>query len=108
MKRSNEAEYQAYLATKPEPFAIKRMVKDFGDWWLIENEWPYDLLFKTHHLLIPMKKVTRFRDLPHITQANYHKVLAKLEKDYDTYFVNMPLKRTVATHWHCHIIRWHE
>lgn len=107
-KRTPETErkYHEFLMTNPIPFKDAKVIMDFKDWQVIKNDFPYDFIFKTHHLLIPTERYRRFTDLPRLTQRRYHVILAALEDKYDTYFVNMPKNRTVLVHWHCHLAKW--
>jgi len=108
MKRSPELdqEYRDFLKTKPVPFEKNKVIENYGDWILVENDYPYDLLYKKHHLLIPRARVGSFTQLNKISQRRYHTLLAHLEDQYDLYFVNMAKGRTVPTHWHCHLAVW--
>ena len=102
--QSTENEYRRYLQTKPLGFKYDKPVADFTDWLLIKNIFPYDRIFKKHHLLIPAERKAKFTDLPLRTQRRYHEILARLEPYYDRYFVNMPKGRSVPEHWHCHLV----
>jgi len=108
MRRSQELEdkYRRELKKGNVPFAKRKVIFDFDDWLVIRNDFPYDLLYRKHHLLIPKVAFSKFTDISRVSQVRYHVILSKLEEHYDLYFVNMAKNRSVRSHWHCHLARY--
>lgn len=108
-KRTNKTQkkYDLYKATIPVPFQANPVLREWQYWKLVDNMFPYDNLFRIHHLLIPKQPVAKFRDLSEQEKKEYNDILNFLEPyGYDSYFINMPHRRTVPTHWHCHLVCW--
>ncbi len=84
----------------------KEAIKSFKHWFLVENDFPYDAIAKTHHILFPKRKV------PFNWECLNKKELeefAKIKKGYlsETYEVlweNLPKGRSVKSILHIHLL----
>lgn len=76
-------------------------IKEWNGWRLIENAYPYDLVFKKHHMLIPILDVTQALGLE---TPSLRRILKELEADYDLWFVNMPHRQSIKSLFHVHLV----
>lgn len=100
--------YQEYLNTTDTqnscPLCNKENLKDFKFWKIIENKFPYDLIAKTHHMLIskrhvPEKELTReeLEELNLIKESYAHPT-------YDWILEPTLKNKTIPNHFHIHLI----
>ena len=103
-----EKRYQEYLSLNIPPFSSFTLIKQYEFWMIIKNDFPYDAVFDKHHLLLPKRKVSQFRDITIREQEEYHAILhtALEQGDYDFYFINANKKRSVQSYWHAHLATW--
>lgn len=78
-------------------------IKEWNGWRLIENAYPYDLIFKKHHMLIPTNEATQASRLH---SSGLHRILKNLSSDYDLWFVNMPHRRSIKGLFHIHLVSY--
>lgn len=100
--------YQEYMATMPATDACalceKPALRAYKHWKIIDNSFPYDLIAKDHHMLVPLRHVTEadltideIMELAGI--KNHH-----LEEDYD-WIIEATLKnKSIPSHFHLHLI----
>lgn len=85
------------------------IVREFDQWLIIENNYPYDAVAKTHHLLVPK------RHFPFIDNASVDEYdeLYQLKHDldregfYDCIVENFSVGKSQPQHLHYHLIEWH-
>lgn len=77
---------------------------EYEYWRIVDNEYPYDRIASTHHLLMP-KRCCDDNDL---TVAEHAELIALrdtvLNDQYDCMVVNMPKYTSVKQHFHYHLI----
>jgi galactose-1-phosphate uridylyltransferase len=112
-KTQTEAIYQEYLQEKQPgcPFCFKgtrpvKIVKEYQYWYVAENNFPYDAMFKISHLLTPYRHQESFWDLNQEELAE----LIEIRKDlvggvYDIVLENLPHEKT-QVHFHQHLLTW--
>lgn len=75
-------------------------LKEWNHWRLIENAYPYDLIYKTHHMLIPITLESKTEKIEH---DEFYFIIRDLEADYDLWFVNMAHRQSVHNLFHVHL-----
>lgn len=106
--RTAEAE-QAYqdakVAKKTIPLELEPALKKWEHWRLIDNRFPYDSCFKTHHMLLP--KRAGITDRWHLNDEEKHELEIILKEfvypEYDLWFENCPKRRSVTVMYHLHL-----
>ena len=86
------------------PLCAVPSIADYTHWRVIPNDFPYDRLAITHHLLIP-KRCCNDNELT----ADEHAELINLRDtvlndSYDSMVVNMPKFTSIKQHFHYHLI----
>lgn len=80
----------------------------FRYWRIIDNRFPYDMLFSTCHMLLPIRIVPQHRDLTPEEVDELHDILnGYVEDNYNGYFVSTMSKRSVGSHYHVHLLNFH-
>ncbi len=98
-----------YLRAKKAGIAKKALHKEaplrvWKSWMLIENEFPYNAVFDTHHMLIPKRKSVLKSMLTQQERDELEDILDELSEIYDCYMVNYPKKQSIKTHYHIHLL----
>lgn len=78
-------------------------------WRLIHNEYPYDLAFEIHHMLVPVRPVPDFATLDAAQLAELLGIIQELQghADYDLMMWNFPKRQTIRNHFHLHLCKYH-
>ena len=90
-----------------DPEAIV-VVREFDLWIIIENNYPYDVVAKTHHLLIP-KRHFAFDDkrtFGEKYQLEAIKNILNNEGNYDCIMQNFTAGQSQPQHLHYHLLEW--
>lgn len=107
-----ERRKQAYFREHPDrdhfSYWKERCVKEFTHWVIIKNDFPYDLLTTTHHLLIPKRTCADFEQMNKKEFAEFIKIRKEIANDYDCIMENFPRNRSVHTHVHFHLLEFKE
>lgn len=73
-------------------------------WRLITNRFPYDSIFKTHHMLIPKRDLTEAWQLDPAERHEFNQLLQYfIHPTYHMWFVNCPGRRSMPTLYHVHL-----
>lgn len=109
--RSDKTEAQ-YLADKAVGLLTslkqKTPLVTFAYWLIIVNDYPYDVAFKTHHLLIPRREVASRFDLTSAELADLSIIIREyIEPNYDTMMDNTARTRSILQHYHIHLMVYH-
>lgn len=108
--RSDEAQkiYSAYRKNLPPnapcPLCEEKSIQDFEFWRVITNNFPYDTIAKTHHMLVPRRHVDEqslsseeLAELIKIKHGMFH-------NEYD-WFIEAAMKnKSIPAHYHLHLI----
>lgn len=88
--------------------SVDSVIREFEHWYIIENNFPYDRITNTHHILAPKRVFGRFEDATQIEQDDYRSILKTLECEqfYDSLQINFSKDRSVCAHYHVHLIVW--
>lgn len=84
-------------------------VCEFDYWYIVENRFPYDLIFKTSHMLLPRRVVANKSGLT-VNELEELETIKKYYVDpiYDVYFENTTAKRSVLGHYHIHLLTYYD
>jgi len=98
------ARYRKKGGTKEANLCLIKPIKKFKYWILIPNEFPYDLRYKTNHMLTPKRSVANKKDLTTEELNEYNTVIADyVDKNYDTILENTWRGRTIKSQYHIHV-----
>lgn len=103
-KRTGEILYQqAKLAGVTKPLQHEPRLREWEHWAIIDNAFPYDAVYKIHHMLIP-KRVTTEAELTSSERQELQTILKSISSDYDCYTVNFQSKQSIRNHYHIHLM----
>ena len=104
---ATEQRYQTDIAAgKTRPLEIMPSIKQWEHWRLVENDYPYDAFFKTHHMLVIKRGgVAERTDLNDTERAELEQILKQfVYPGYHFWFENCPRRRTAPGIYHLHLI----
>ena len=100
--------YRDYLKNEqpggPCSLCEKEGLRSFKFWKITENSFPYDLIAKTHHMIVPLR---------HIPETGLHeKEIQELNEikqgfintEYDYIIEATPKNKSIPGHYHLHLI----
>lgn len=99
--QSEQKYQQDKLDGKTKDLLDEPAIKEWPGWRLIENAYPYDLVFKKHHMLIPTTWELKKNGLE---DDELYFILKELQEDYDLWFVNMPHRQSIKSLFHVHLV----
>lgn len=77
-------------------------VKEFGEWRIVENEFPYDLVADVHHMILPKRHAA---ELSESEQAEFARIKEEyLQSIYEFFIEPVKRRRSIPGHWHLHLI----
>ena len=80
------------------------MVKEFAGWKIVENEYPYDRIAETNHM-VTLKQHTAETALTSHEKMEYERdVKPYLQQQYDMIFENTLRAKSIPDHHHLHMI----
>lgn len=87
----------------------EKAIYTFDHWRIIENRFPYDMIFKTHHMLLPIRIVGTRSELneAEIRELSLIRDLTIMH-DYDLVFENTPKRRSILSHYHLHLASYYD
>ena len=108
--RSTE-EYQRYESYKANGgldngcrLCEREALRDFEHWKIIQNEFPYDVLAKVHHMIVPRRHTTESG----LSEAERTELLAikddYIHKTYEFLMEATHLTRSIPEHFHLHLV----
>ena len=99
-QRNNFREEKDYHEDK------ERILRTFEHWVVIENLYPYDLIAKEHHMLVPKRVFSRMSECTRNEWDEYKYILNTLEEEahYDAIMENFSKGRSILRHLHLHLI----
>ncbi len=105
--RATEATYQQAKQDKTlRPLEEEPRLKEWKYWFLIENRFPYDDVFETSHMLVISREVGAIYDLTLMENHELLQIRRTLKENYDAIMDNLPHKRSVATRYHIHLVKF--
>lgn len=91
------------------PLHQEKRVHDFKYWFIVVNRYPYDMVYKTHHLLLPMRTVKTRSELNPAELQELQTILDYyVEPNYDLFFENTQKRRSVSAHYHIHLTSYYD
>jgi len=91
--------------TVHKPLLEEIRIKEWNNWALIDNEFPYSSAFKVHHMLIP-KRVVSNKDLSVVERFEMDEIMDELSDEYDCVLVNFKKKQSITEHFHMHLLTY--
>lgn len=102
-KASEEAYQNAKIIGTLKPLSEEKILKEWTHWKLIDNRFPYDSCFKTHHMLIPKREVAYRWQLEAEESKELDDIIfSYCNSHYDMVFENMTKRRSVLALFHLH------
>lgn len=104
-KRTDQLEkkYQEYLKLCLPAFSEKVILIETANWLIVENKFPYDLLWNVHHLLIP-KSLKQCPTNEEALELMDIFVLFQTDCTYDEITLNCT-GRSVPSVFHIHLLK---
>lgn len=82
----------------------KQAIEHFGFWKIVENSFPYDLIAKINHILVPVRHTGEF-ELDESEKEELQLIKKDfLSKKYDYLLENLPKNQSIPEHFHMHLI----
>lgn len=105
--RQSETDYaQAKVDGKLRRLSEEKTLKDFGLWRIIDNRFPYDVAFQTHHLLLPVRVVANEGDLTFDEVVELADIKRWAQRNYDLLLENLSRGRSIKDHYHLHLLMY--
>ncbi|MCX6755866.1 MAG: hypothetical protein NTX85_00805 [Candidatus Nomurabacteria bacterium] len=84
----------------------ENLVKEFDNWVIVTNEFPYDAVASTSHMIATKREVGFDWALLSTEEREEYELIKKtyLAEHYDAIWENLPRGSTVAHHFHVHLI----
>jgi hypothetical protein len=84
----------------------KILVKEFDHWVIVENEFPYDAVTSTSHMIATKREVGFDWALLTAEEKEEYESIKKnyLPEHYDAIWENLPKGATIAHHFHLHLV----
>lgn len=87
-------------------FDLSHPLMNFNLWAIIPNAFPYDLVTRKHHLLVPKRKITSFADMTDAELLELRDIKLRLDQDYNCIMENLFNEKSIKDHLHLHLIEW--
>lgn len=80
----------------------------FMYWFICENQYPYDNVATTHHMLAPIRHVAHEKDLTKFEKRELELILNRLNDagNYDCIMRNFTVGQSHKSHLHYHLLTW--
>lgn len=82
-------------------------IREWTNWAIIDNAFPYSAVFKVHHMLIPKRPVPQ-SELTTAEKLELEEILGDIGQEYDCYIVNFTSKQSIRNHYHIHLMIYKE
>ncbi len=84
----------------------ERVIRSFEHWNIIENLYPYDLIAKEHHMLVPKRVFGKMSECTRDEWNEYKYLLNLFEEEdhYDAILENFSKGRSIIRHLHLHLL----
>lgn len=100
---SENAYQEAKQKGQSRPLIQEKRFKEWKHWALIDNRFPYDMAFSTHHMLIPLREVPG-EELNNQERQELEEILDELSEHYDSFQINFKSKQSILNHFHIHLL----
>ena len=86
------------------PLCEKESIKKFKYWRIVNNDFPYDMIAKIHHMIIPIRHVT-FTVLSEAELKEIEEIkVSFINEDYDYIIEATQKNKSIPNHFHLHLI----
>lgn len=84
----------------------KFLVKEFKNWVIVQNEFPYDRVADVNHMICTKRQVPFEWDLLTDEEKFEYEEIKNtyLKENYDAIWENLPKGQTKPTHFHLHLV----
>jgi hypothetical protein len=107
---SEQAYQDAKVTGKTMPLELEPSLKQWVHWRMIDNRFPYDMIFSVHRMLLP--KRAGVSDRWHLNKDEKEELEVILKEfvypEFDMWFENCPKRRSVASMYHIHLGTYRE
>lgn len=104
----SELKYQvAKVLEQTVPLDQEEHILDYDHWYLIENRFPYDMIYDEHDMLIPRSGVATREELTLAEAIELTDIIDELSGQYDLVFENFKHRRSVLNLYHVHLASYH-
>ncbi|MCD8528164.1 MAG: HIT domain-containing protein [Candidatus Pacebacteria bacterium] len=81
-------------------------LREFDHWFIVENDFPYDAIATTHHLIFTKRHIPFEWALLNQAERDELEHLKKtvFATEYEVLYENLPKGQTVPTHFHLHLL----
>lgn len=90
---------------KVRSLLLEPRLREWNNWILIDNDFPYSAAFKIHHMLIPKREVSK-SDLKLAEIKELENIIDELSQEYDCKLVNFKKKQSIKHHYHIHLLTY--
>lgn len=82
------------------------LIKEFKNWVIIENEFPYDAVATTSHMISTKREVRLEWKLLNKEEREEYEIIKEeyLKNNYDAVWENFPSGQTLPHHFHLHLL----
>jgi diadenosine tetraphosphate (Ap4A) HIT family hydrolase len=99
--------YKKFVVEHPTNTCVlyaKEAITDFHFWKIVTNDFPYDFIADTHHILVSKQHVKESE----ITQeewTEYYSIKSEyLQQNYEFFIETQQVKQGIPEHFHIHLI----
>ena len=78
-------------------------IKAFNHWKIIGNNFPYDLIAETHHMIVPLRHVKE-TEITEEEWAEYQQIKEKDLQEYGYIIEATNRTKSIPAHFHLHLI----
>jgi hypothetical protein len=78
-------------------------IKEFKHWIIIDNEYPWDLIAKTNHMIVPKRHVT-YNKLNQAEKKEFDLIKATYVEKYELIVEATHRQKSIPDHFHVHLI----
>lgn len=84
----------------------EKVVEDFEHWKIIENDFPYDAVAKTSHMIATKRQIPFDWKLLNQEEIKEFENLRDgyIRENYDVIYENLPKGQTIPGHFHLHLL----
>lgn len=88
------------------PFCVEEPLRVYKHWLILQNNFPYDNVFKVSHLLAPRRHQADLDDLSWRERWELRQIRRELLKEYHVILENGRARRTKKHHYHLHLLMY--
>lgn len=83
---------------------IKKALKEYKYWRIVENSFPWDNIAKTHHMVIPKRHITI--DKLNREEKKEYEIIKEnyIQPNYDTIAESTHKNKSIPAHFHLHLL----